>query len=123
MGKLTDTRLRAMKPNGKVQKASYGTGLYAYRGARSKGISWQMAYHFENRQKVLTHGQYPAVSLAEARRKCLEAQQVLASGRDLGEVREAHGIPGRCVATCACNFFWNPFGSDCNKNFIRSEGP
>lgn len=89
MGKLTDSRLRAMKPNGKVQKAADGDGLYAYLGARSKGISWQMAYRFENRQKVLTLGQYPAVSLAEARRRCLEARQVLATGRDPGEVRKA----------------------------------
>lgn len=43
MGKLTDTRLRAMKPDGKVQKASAGDGLYACLRSRSKGISGQMA--------------------------------------------------------------------------------
>ena len=41
MGKLTDTKLRAMKPNGKVQKESDGDWLYAYIGAKSKSISWQ----------------------------------------------------------------------------------
>ncbi len=54
MGKLTDTKLRSMKPNGKIQKESDGGGLYAYIGAKSKSISWQMAYRFENKQKVLT---------------------------------------------------------------------
>lgn len=48
-----------------------------------------MGYRFENKQKVLTLGRYPAVSLAEARRKCLEARQVLADGRDPGEVKKS----------------------------------
>ncbi len=47
MGKLTDTKLRAMKPNGKIQKESDGDGLYAYIGPKSKGISWQMAYRLK----------------------------------------------------------------------------
>ncbi|MDR3043625.1 MAG: integrase arm-type DNA-binding domain-containing protein [Desulfovibrio sp.] len=89
MGKLTDTKLRAMKPNGKIQKESDGDGLYAYIGAKSKSISWQMAYRFENKQKVLTLGRYPEVSLADARRKCLEARQVLADGRDPGLVKKS----------------------------------
>ena len=89
MGKLTDTKLRAMKPTGKVQKESDGDGLYAYIGAKSKGISWQMAYRFENKQKVLTLGQYPVISLAEARKKCLAARELLANGRDPGAVKKS----------------------------------
>ena len=89
MGKLTDTKLRSMKPNGKIQKESDGDGLYAYIGAKSKSISWQMGYRFENKQKVLTLGRYPEVSLADARRKCLEARQVLADGRDPGAVKKS----------------------------------
>ena len=58
LGKLTDTKLRAMKPNGNVQKEFDGDGLYAYIGAKSKSISWQMAYRFENKQKVLTLGKH-----------------------------------------------------------------
>ena len=54
MGKLTDTKLRSMKPNGKVQKESDGDWLYAYMGPKSKSISWQLGYRFENKQKILT---------------------------------------------------------------------
>jgi hypothetical protein len=89
MGKLTDTKLRAMKPNGKIQKESDGDWLYAYIGAKSKSISWQMGYRFENKQKVLTLGRYPEVSLADARKKCLEARQVLADGYDPGLVKKS----------------------------------
>ena len=89
MGKLTDTKIRSMKPNGKIQKESDGDGLYAYIGGKSKGISWQMVYRFENKQKVLTLGRYPEISLAEARRKCLAAREVLADGRDPGMVKKS----------------------------------
>ena len=82
MGKLTDLRLKALKPNGTIQKESDGDGLYAYIGAKSKSISWQMGYRFENKQKVLTFGRYPEISLADARKKCFEARQLLADGRD-----------------------------------------
>lgn len=66
-----------------------GDGLYACIGAKSKSISSQMAYRFENKQKVLTLGRYPEVSLAEARKKSLEARQVLANGRDPGLVKKS----------------------------------
>lgn len=89
MGKLNDLRLKAMKPNGKVQKESDGDGLYAYIGAKSKSISWQMAYRFTNKQKILTLGKYPEVSLAEARRKCLDARVLLEKGLDPGAVKKA----------------------------------
>ena len=78
-----------MKPNGKVQKESDGDWLYAYMGPKSKSISWQLGYRFENKQKILTLGRYPEVSLADARRKCLEARQVLADGRDPGLVKKS----------------------------------
>lgn len=62
-----DTKLRSMRPSSKIQKESGGDGLYVYSGAKSKSISWQMAYRFENKPKVLTSGRYPEVSLADAR--------------------------------------------------------
>lgn len=51
MGKLTDTKLRSMKPNGKIQKESDGDGLYAYIGAKSKSISWQRAIALKTNKK------------------------------------------------------------------------
>jgi hypothetical protein len=73
MGTLTDAKLRAVKSNGKIQKISDGSGLYAYLGAKGKKISWQVAYRFGGKQKVLTLGRYPEVGLAEARKRCFDA--------------------------------------------------
>ena len=89
MGALTDLNVKNMRPNGKVQKQFDGDGLYAYIGPKSKSISWQMAYRFDGKQKVLTFGQYPEIGLADARKKCLEARQVLADGRDPGAVKKS----------------------------------
>ncbi|MBE6442204.1 MAG: DUF4102 domain-containing protein [Desulfovibrio desulfuricans] len=88
MGKLTDTKLRALKANGKVQKIADGDGLYAYLGPKSKKKSWQMAYRFDGKQKILTLGQYPAVDLATARRKCLAAHSQLEEGLDPNAVKK-----------------------------------
>lgn len=88
MGKLTDVRLRTMKPNGKIQKISDGDGLYAYIGPKSKSVSWQMAYRFDGKQKILTFGRYPEVSLADARRKCFEARALLEDDLDPGAAKK-----------------------------------
>ena len=97
MGTLTDTKVKALKPNGKVQKVSDGDGLYAYIGPKSTSVSWQMAYRFAGKQKVLTFGRYPEISLANAREECLEARKLLAQGLDPGAVKKAEKEAARAV--------------------------
>jgi integrase len=89
MGTLTDAKLRGFRANGRIQKISDGNGLYAYLGAKGRGISWQMAYRFDGRQKTLTLGKYPGMGLAEARRGCFEARRLLERGIDPGEEKKA----------------------------------
>ena len=49
-----------------------------------------MAYRFGGKQKTLSFGRYPAVSLADARRRREDAKAILADGRDPSVlVREA----------------------------------
>ncbi|MCR5563313.1 MAG: integrase arm-type DNA-binding domain-containing protein [Desulfovibrio sp.] len=78
---LTDTRIRQLRPNGKVQKVSDGGGLYV-QVAPTGTKSWRMGYRFEGRQKTLTIGQYPDVSLADARLAREQARKLLAQGVD-----------------------------------------
>lgn len=47
-----------------------------------------MNYRFLGRQKTLSFGNYPDVSLARAREKRAEAREALADGRDPTEVRK-----------------------------------
>jgi len=48
----------------------------------SGGKLWQWAYRFEGKEKLMSLGKYPAVSLALARERNSEARKLLASGVD-----------------------------------------
>lgn len=47
---LTDSRIRQLRPNDKVQKVSDGGGLYV-QVAPTGTKSWRMGYRFEGKQK------------------------------------------------------------------------
>ena len=79
--KLSDTLLRGLKATQKVQKHSDGGGLYLY-VSLTGGKLWRMGYRFDGKQKTLSFGAYPAVSLKDARQKREEAKELLAKGID-----------------------------------------
>ena len=74
--KLTDAKLRSLKATGKTQKFSDEGGLYLHLSP-SGGKLWRLAYRFGGKQKTLALGQYPAVSLVEARKRREEARELL----------------------------------------------
>lgn len=82
-GKLTDTRLRSLRATGKVQKISDGNGLYIH-VSQTGGKLWRIAYRFNGKQKTLSLGAYPALSLKEARVRLDEIKSLLAEGIDPG---------------------------------------
>lgn len=78
---LTDAKLRNLKPQEKPFKASDGQGLYvlvATTGARL----WRFNYKMEGRQKTLALGQYPQMSLLQARMARDHVKAQLAKGID-----------------------------------------
>jgi integrase len=86
--KLTDTFLRSLKATGKVQKYSDGGSLYIH-VSPSGGKLWRMAYSFDGKQKTLSIGAYPVVSLADARAKRQAAKVQLAQGIDPSAHKQA----------------------------------
>ncbi len=99
--KLTDTFIRRVSGNGKVQKHSDGGGLFLYVTPTGKK-SWRMAYRFAGKQKLLSIGPYPTVGLREARDKREEAKkQLLANIDPSGAKREAKAT----AAEAALNSF------------------
>ena len=64
--KLSDASVRTARANGKVQKLSDGGGLYLHVTEKGSKL-WRMAYRYEGKQKLLSFGAYPAVSLKDAR--------------------------------------------------------
>lgn len=53
------------------------------------GRLWRMAYRFDNKQKTLSFGEYPALSLKEARQRREDAKEQLALGVDPSAEKKA----------------------------------
>jgi len=78
---LSDLKIRKLKQRDKAFRISDGWGLYLL--VRPTGTkSWQFRYQFMGKEKTLSIGQYPVVSLADARRKRDDAKMLLAEGKD-----------------------------------------
>jgi integrase len=95
--KLTDTFLRGLKAAKKVQKHSDGGGLYLH-VSPAGGKLWRMGYRFEGKQKTLSFGAYPAVSLKDARQKREEAKAQLAQNIDPSTHKQAVKTAARAAS-------------------------
>ncbi|MEP1441603.1 MAG: integrase arm-type DNA-binding domain-containing protein [Hyphomicrobiales bacterium] len=86
---LTDTKIRNLKAGDKATKYSDGSGLYLE--VTKKGAKlWRMAYRYAGKQKTLYIGNYPAITLADARMRRDAAKRKLANDVDPSDdVRKA----------------------------------
>lgn len=71
---LTDTNVRSVKAGEKPRKISDGGGLHLLVNPTGSKL-WRMAYRFEGRQKLLSFGAYPAVSLRIPERKGMKRKR------------------------------------------------
>lgn len=80
---LTDLRCRTARytAGGTGNKLFDGGGLFLELRA-SGAKKWRLKYRFNGKENLLTFGDYPLVSLAEARAKRDEAKRTLAAGLD-----------------------------------------
>ncbi|HWY63243.1 MAG TPA: integrase arm-type DNA-binding domain-containing protein [Rhizomicrobium sp.] len=78
---LTDTAIRNAKPADKPYKLSDGGGMHLL-VMPAGGKWWRVSYRYLGKQKTLSLGTYPEVSLAMARDRLAETKKLLASGRD-----------------------------------------
>ena len=78
---LADIQIRKIKPTDKPQKLSDGGGLFLLVTPQG-GKFWRLAYRLAGKQKTLSIGEYPYVSIAEARNKREEAKKQLVNGID-----------------------------------------
>lgn len=85
---LTDTVVRNTKPTAKTRKLFDGGGLYL-EVAPSGGKWWRLKYRFVGKEKRLSLGTYPEVSLKDARERRDEARKRLSDGIDPSAHRKA----------------------------------
>ncbi|SFP62541.1 tyrosine-type recombinase/integrase [Sphingomonas rubra] len=78
---LTAAEVKNAKPGDRDYKLGDAGGLYLF--VTAKGAkSWRMKYRFAGKEKRLTFGLYPEVSLAEARTQRDEARRLLRENKD-----------------------------------------
>lgn len=87
-GKLTNIECKNAKynPSGKGNKLSDGAGLILY--VKENGKYWHLNYRFLNKQKTISLGVYPNISLLEARERRTEAKKMIALGKDPSEIKK-----------------------------------
>lgn len=93
---LSDTTIRGLKPAAKGFKKSDGGGLYIFVKPNGSKL-WRLSYRFDEKQKTLAGGTYPATGLADAREWRAKAKAQLEKGQDPGEVRKAEKRAARAA--------------------------
>lgn len=88
---LTDTAVKKLKPTDKPVKVSDERGMYLLVNPTGSKL-WRLKFRFEGKEKVLPLGQYPDVSLAQAREAREVARKQLAAGVDPMAHRKAEKI-------------------------------
>ena len=86
---LNDRQIKNAKPaeTGKKTKLFDGGGLYL-EVTPAGGKIFRLKYRIGGKEKTLTIGKYPAVSLSEARQATENARRLLASGQDPSEAKQ-----------------------------------
>jgi integrase len=78
---LTDAAVRGAKPAAKPYKLTDRAGLYLHVTPAGSKL-WRLRYEFGRKEKLLSIGPYPDVTLADARDRRDTAKRLLREGRD-----------------------------------------
>ncbi|MFZ2949600.1 MAG: integrase arm-type DNA-binding domain-containing protein [Desulfuromonadaceae bacterium] len=85
---LSDIQVKNAKPKEADYKLSDGYGLHLF-VTPTGGKLWRLQYRFDGKQKLLSFGAYPALTLADARQRREDAKKLLANGVDPGEMKKS----------------------------------
>ena len=84
---LTDRQIKNTKPVDKAYKLADGGGLYL-QVTPSGGKLWRLKYRVGGKERLLSIGKYPLISLLEAREAAERARRLLAAGQDPGKAKK-----------------------------------
>ncbi len=85
---LTDIAIRTAKPDTKARKLFDERGLFLLISPKG-GKWWRFKYRFDGKEKQLSLGVYPDVSLKDARERRDQTRKLIAAGIDPSEHRKA----------------------------------
>ena len=81
----TEAAIKHAKPEAKAYKMTAGQGMYLLVNPTGSKL-WRLKYRFAGKEKTLSFGAYPDVTLAQARLKREQARQQIAEGIDPSEL-------------------------------------
>ena len=110
---LTDAKLRSLRSRSRPYKISDFEGLHIL-VSRSGAKLWRWAYRFNGKQQAISLGQYPAVSLLDARRARDAAKRDLLGGTDPAQARKLARLKARVAGK-------NTFQDVANEWFALNE--
>lgn len=85
---LSDAKMRAAKPRERPYKLSDGHGLHCV-VTPAGGKLWRYKFRYGGKEKLLTLGDYPRISVVEARKRHKEALALLDHGIDPSAEKQA----------------------------------
>ena len=86
--KLNARQVETTKPKEKPYKLSDGGGLYLLVNPNGSRY-WRLKYRVSGKEKLLSVGVYPDVTLSDARSKREDAKRILVAGGDPGQEKQA----------------------------------
>ena len=86
---LTVTEIKNTKPRDKTYRLFDGGGMYLEVSPKG-GKWWRLKYRFNGKEKRLSLGVYPEISLKDARERRTDAKRLLADDIDPSEYRKAN---------------------------------
>jgi integrase len=105
---LTDSAIKTAKPKDKPYKLSDAQGMYLLVNPNGSKL-WRLKYRVAGKEKGLSFGSYPTVTLSQARQRRDEARQLLSEGTDPGEqkkaVKQAQRVDGLTFETLAREWY------------------
>ncbi len=87
MGKLTVVKVRNAKPEKKPYKLPDGNGLYLHVAPTGRK-TWRYRYKIDGWESTFTIGSYPKISLEQARKKRVEARELVKAGKNPSKARK-----------------------------------
>ncbi|MCU6362967.1 integrase arm-type DNA-binding domain-containing protein [Escherichia coli] len=95
---LTDAKIRAAKPDEKSYKLADANNMFLLVHPNGSKY-WRLRYRHLGKENTLALGQYPEVSLSEAREKRDEARKLISDGIDPCEQRRAKKAAPEAINT------------------------
>ncbi|WP_372832017.1 Arm DNA-binding domain-containing protein, partial [Pontibacterium sp.] len=89
--KLTNTQIKQAKAREKDFKLSDGRGLYLLI-TKTGSKYWRLKYRFAGKEKLLSIGVYPEVTLKKARKATTEARELLEQGIDPSQAKKSRKV-------------------------------